>query len=257
MKKTVCLCAVLALASAACGEGMWTGLTDDAHVMGPKLTEADLVGKVVLVDSTFEPRIEQIWTSFKTKRFMTVGSVRASGKIPGGLTYPVYKKFGLAEGNPNGRLFVVNHRGRVVYSGQSDRDATEAVVNALGQVGAPLSLTGAVTPSLFKAMGKKLVLGKNIKSDVKTLEGAVEKAKKKTATKVDREKGAEAAELLKAIAEGKADAMREIAVVKRTNPSEALKLIKDFTVTFPEEGKAYQELVTELNGKLKTAKGKK
>lgn len=255
--KNVTAFAVALLCAATWADGLWTGLEAGAHVTGPEITEADLLGKVVFVDTTFDARIEQIWSGFKTKKFMTVGSIRASGKIPGGLTYPVYKKFGLAVGDPGAKMFVVNHRGRVVYAGASDRDATEAIVNALGQVGAPMSLTGAVSPTLFKAMAKKLQLGKNIKSDVKALEGAVEKAKKKTATKVDRAKAEEAAALLRAIAEAKDDAQREIRIVARANPAEALKLIKDFSVTFPEEGKAYAELIPELTEKAKAAKGKK
>ena len=249
--KSIVMTLVAAAAFTAFSEGMWSGLSADAHVMGPVITEADLLGKVVLVDTTFESRIGQIWESFKTKKFATVGSVRVSGKIPPGLTYPVYKKFGLASGDPNTKMFVVNHRGRVVYAGSSDRDATEAIVNALGQVGAPLSLTTGVPLKNYKSLEKKLQLGKNIKNDVKALESAVKKADGKSASKVDREKGAEARKILRAIADGKADAQREIEIEMRSNPEAAVKTIKEFAVTFPEEGKEYQDRLPELAEKAK------
>lgn len=254
MKNLLCLCAASALAVVAYGEGMWTGLSDEAHVMGPKIGETDLLGKVVLVDTTFDGRIEQIWSSFKTKKFMTVGSVRESIQGLKAKSYPVYKRFGLAVGDPNTRMFVVNHRGRVVYAGSSDRDATEAVVNALGQVGMPLSLTGGASLRKFKSMEKKLVLGKAIKSDVKALENAVKKGDGKIATKVQKADAAEARQILKAIAEGREDAKREIDVLMRANPEEAVKAIKAFTVTFPEEGAAYKDRIPELTERVKELK---
>lgn len=237
-------------------EGLWTGLGEDAHVMGPTVSEESLSGKVVFVDTTFEPRIEQIWSSFKTKKFVTVGSVRESRKLPSGITYPVYKRFGLASGDPNTRMFVVNERGRVVYAGSGDREATEAIVNAISSIGAPVSLTGSVPLSAFKSMEKKLKLGKNIKSDMTTLQNAVKKAGAKSASKVDRAKGSEASQLLRAIADARADAQHEIAFAIKRNPAEALKLIKEFTVTFPEEGKGYKEMIPELTERAKAAKGK-
>ena len=258
--KTNLICALVAACTvSALADGFWTGLGDGAHVSGPVLSEDDLDGKVVLVDTTFIPRIQEIWSSFKGKPFMTVGSVRVSGKIPSGITYPVYKKFGLAERDPGTKMFVVNDRGRVVYAGSSDRDATEALVTALGQVGMPVSLTGTVGLRKFKSMEKSLVLGKSIKSQVGRLESAVKAAERKSASKVQRADAAEAREILRAIADGKADARREIGRLMRSRPDQALKAIKEFSTTFPDDAAEYKEKIPELTERAKALKaaGKK
>ena len=131
---------------------MWRGLTDGNHYSGPKLTEEDLAGKVVMIDEwgvncgpckQLLPQMQKYWTAFKSKEFVLIGSHR-QGRAPeavaalvkaNGLTYPIYDNVGLAGGEPsNGGgipfIYVVNHRGRVVYAGRSDREAIEAAQNA-------------------------------------------------------------------------------------------------------------------------------
>jgi len=135
---------------AASDDRGWKGLSSDDWYAGKQLSERDFNGKVALVyvwSSKEKPsvallsRIEEIWTSFKDKPFVVVGSHRGgrNPKIPNacqklGLTFPMY------EGAAFGKeptvshypyLYVVNHHGKVVYRGTSDRSATEAVVNAV------------------------------------------------------------------------------------------------------------------------------
>lgn len=250
----------------------WRGLDEASYYAGPKITEADLLGKVVLVDCwgvncppcrALLPRMEQIWQSFKSKPFVLLGSHR-QGKAPekvaelvkaNKLTYPQYNAAGVASGEPSFRgipfLYVVNHRGKIVYSGSDERAATEAVVNALGEVGGTFNLTGGVMLKKYKALEKQLVLGKPVKSTIKKLEGDVKKASGKMANAAQKEQAREAEAILKALEEAKVDVRKDIEIQKRKDPAMAVKMIKDYMVTFPEEGAAYKEELPELTAKAK------
>ncbi len=256
--------AVLGLLGA---EAAWKNLNDASHYSGPRLTDASLAGKVVLVDCwgvhcppcrALLPRMEELWKAFRSKPFVLVGS-HCQGRSPEKvkelveqhkLTFPIYERFGLAEGEPSFRgipfLYVVNHRGRVVYSGRDERAATEALVTAIGDIGAPTSLYGAVTLVKFKGLKKKLRLGASIKSDVKKLEAA---AKGKNA-----EMAEEARAILEAIEAAKKDTQAEIDSVKATKPDEAVKLIKQFMVTWPEDASAYKAELPDLQKAAADAK---
>lgn len=278
MKRIAVSLACAAFAGSVAFAGMWRGLTESDHYSGPKLTEQDLSGKVVFVDCwgvncppcrALLPRIEQIWQSFKHKPVVVVGS-HCQGRAPdkvaelvkaNKLTYPIYERFGLAAGEPsfNGLpfMYVVNHRGKVVYAGNGEREATEALVNAIGQVGAPPSLVGGVPLKNYKSLEKQLVLGKSVKSIVKTLEGDVKRAQSKAANAAQKAKAEEATALLRAIEEGKADAKREIDAKRTADPEEALMLVKAFMVTFPEDGAAYKAELADLTAAAKAAKAEK
>ena len=274
MKKlmAVVFSAGLALAAQAVG---WKGLGEGSYYAGPKVTEADLAGKVVLVDCwgvgcppcrALLPRMEEIWKSFRSKPFVLLGSHR-QGRQPekvaalvkaNKLTYPQYDGAGIAEGEPSFRgipfLYVVNHRGKVVYSGHSDREATEAVVNALGEIGAPPTLIPGVIlsrKSPYKSLEKRLILGKPAASVVKKLQGDIKKASAKSATAVQKAAAEEAEAMLKAIEEAKTDYKTDIARLKTTNPPEALKMIKAYMASFPAEGAEYKDEIADLTVKVK------
>lgn len=274
MKKlmAVVFSAGLALAAQAVG---WKGLGEGNYYAGPKVTEADLAGKVVLVDCwgvgcppcrALLPRMEEIWKSFRSKPFVLLGSHR-QGRQPekvaalvkaNKLTYPQYDGAGIAEGEPSFRgipfLYVVNHRGKVVYSGHSDREATEAVVNALGEIGAPPTLIPGVIlsrKSPYKSLEKRLILGKPAASVVKKLQGDIKKASAKSATAVQKAAAEEAEAMLKAIEEAKTDYKADIARLKTTNPPEALKMIKAYMASFPAEGAEYKDEIADLTVKAK------
>ena len=277
MKAVFLVCAVAAVFGARAE--LWRGLEDANHYSGPKITEADLAGKVVLVDCwgincppcrALLPRMEEIWSSFKTKPFVLLGS-HCQGKDEAAvkelvtknkLTYPVYQFAGSVNApNFSGLpfMYVVNHRGKVVYAGSSERDATEALVTAIGYVGMPPDIVPGVAFRKYKALEKKFRLGNSIKSDVKKLQKDVKQfAKAKAPIQIQQREEAEA--ILAALKTGMADVQDEIKALMTTDPEKALKFIKQFQVTFPEEGKAYDGEIPALKEKvaeLKAAKAKK
>ena len=266
--KNIILLACAALVPAVLHAGAWANLDDDHHYSGPKLTEKDLEGKVVLVDCwgvkcppcrALLPRMQEIWTHFDHKKFVLVGS-HCQGKQPEAvkelvdankLTYPIYECFGLAEGTPEFRaipfLYIVNHRGRITYSGHDEREATEALVTAIGDVGMPISLVQGVSlPKRYKSFAKKMRLGSTIAGDVKKLE--------KEAAGKNARMAEEAKAILNAIERTRGEVKDEIAAVRKRNPSEALKMMKDFLKTWPKEGAEYKEEIAALQKQVDEAK---
>ena len=263
---------ILPLAGLLCpfllNAGIWANLDDDHHYSGPKLTEKDLEGKVVLVDCwgvrcppcrALLPRMQEIWTHFDQKKFVLVGS-HCQGRQPEAvkelvdankLTYPIYERFGLAEGAPEFRaipfLYVVNHRGRVTYSGHDEREATEALVTAIGDIGMPISLVQGVSlPKRYKSFSKKMRLGSAIAGDVKKLE--------KEAAGKNQRMADEAKAILDSIEKTRGEVKEEIAAVKKRNPAEALKMMKDFQKTWPKEGAEYKEEIAALQKQVDAEK---
>ena len=255
---------LIALAGLVCplflNAGIWANLDDDHHYSGPKLTEKDLEGKVVFVDNwgvncppcrALLPRMQELWTHFDQKKFVLVGSHR-QGKSPekvaelvkaNRLTFPIYEHFSLAEGAPEFRaipfIYVVNHRGRVVYSGHDEREATEALVTAIADIGQPISLCSGVTlPKRYKSLAKKMRLGSSITADVKRLE--------KEAAGKNARMAEEAKAILDAIEKAKNEVKEEISAVSARKPAEAVVLIKQFMKTWPKDGAEYKGRLVEL-----------
>ena len=269
MKKTIC---VLCLLPCMAFADLWRGLDEANHYSGPLVTEADLLGKVVLVDEwgvrcppcrALLPGMESLWSAYKSKPFVLLGSHR-QGNQPdqvkelvkaNKLTYPIYERAGLV-GEPSGDgmlpfMYVVNHRGKVVYAGRSHQEATQAVVEALMKIGAPPNLVDGVAFKKYKAIEKQLVLGKPLKGPMAKLAGDVKKAQAKTASAALKEQAEEAEEILEALKKGRDDIKEEIETLKQTNPPEAVKLIGLFMKSFPAEGAAYKEQLPELTAKAK------
>lgn len=269
MKKTIC---VLCLLPCVAFADLWRGLDEANHYSGPLVTEADLLGKVVLVDEwgvrcppcrALLPGMESLWSAYKSKPFVLLGSHR-QGHQPdqvkelvkaNKLTYPIYGFAGLVVEPPNGGglpfMYVVNHRGKVVYAGRSHQEATQAVVEALMKIGAPPNLVDGVAFKKYKAMEKQLVLGKPLKGQMAKLAGDVKKAQAKTARAALKEQAEEAEEILEALKKGRDDIKEEIETLKQTNPPEAVKLIRLFMASFPAEGADYKEQLPELIAKAK------
>lgn len=269
MKKTIC---VLCLLPCVAFADLWRGLDEANHYSGPLVTEADLLGKVVLVDEwgvrcppcrALLPGMESLWSAYKSKPFVLLGSHR-QGHQPdqvkelvkaNKLTYPIYERAGLV-GEPSGDgmlpfMYVVNHRGKVVYAGRSHQEATQAVVEALMKIGAPPNLVDGVAFKKYKAIEKQLVLGKPLKGPMAKLAGDIKKAQAKTASAALKEQAEEAEEILEALKKGRDDIKEEIETLKQTNPPEAVKLIGLFMKSFPAEGAAYKEQLPELTAKAK------
>lgn len=267
---TVAVATMAVLATAALGAQQWKGLTDENYYSGPKITADDLAGKVVLVDEwgincppcrALLPFMQKLWNANKDKNFVLIGSHRQGREVAkvkelvdaNKMTYPVYDYAGIAEEPANGGglpfMYVVNHRGKVIYSGRDADLAFAEVQAAILAVNAPPSLCDGVQFQAFKPMSKQLVLGKSIKSQVKTLEAAVKKGNGKNPTAVQQKQAEEAQSILDAINTAKTDLKEEIEAKKATNPEEALKLVKAYITTFPAEGAAYKPELPELSAK--------
>ena len=266
-KKTVVV-AVCALAALfANGAAKWKNLDDKSHVSGPKLTEADLLGKAVLVyywDASEEtsikylPEVEKVWNSFKTKKFQVVGNyvgTKNDEKVKelvqkNKVTFPVYYNFSL---DPDPKVGwervpyfnVVNHRGVSVLGKAGVKEAIEAAVEAMSAIGMPVSLCGDVEFKKFKGMAGQLKLGKNLTNILKTLE-------KKKADK-DPNVSSEASEIISAVESAKDDIKSDIELYCEADPAEAIKLIQLFTKTWPKDDacQGFKEKMPELKEKAK------
>ena len=201
------LAALAALSALSLNAANWRGLDDSNYYSGPKISEADLAGKVVMVDQwgincppcrALLPSMQKLWNANKAKPFMLIGA-HCQGRNPGKvkelvdankLTYPIYDWAGLADAPSSGGglpfMYVVDHRGKVVYSGRNHDEAEAAVQKAIAAIGAMPVLCGGVSLQAFKAMEKQLVLGKSVKSQVKALHAAVKKGEAKSATAVQQ-----------------------------------------------------------------------
>ena len=133
----------------------WKGLEPENWYCGRKLTESALDGKIVMVYVFSEsnedsvallPRIESVWSAYKSKPFVVIGSHRGgkSAKVASiikksKVTFSVYEDAGRTqEPGAGGRypiVYVVDDTGRMIYRGRSDLEATEAVVTAIPDVG--------------------------------------------------------------------------------------------------------------------------
>ena len=266
-KKTIIAAVCVAAALFANGAAKWKNLNDKSHVSGPKLTEADLLGKAVLVyywDASEEasvkylPEVEKVWNSFKTKKFQVVGNyvgTKNDEKVKelvqkNKVTFPVYYKFSLDPdpkvGFQKAPFFnVVSHRGVSVLGKASVKEAIEAAVDAMSAIGMPVSLCGDVEFKKFKGMAGQLKLGKNLTNILKTLE-------KKKADK-DPNVSSEASEIISAVESAKDDIKADIELYCEADPAEAIKLIQLFTKTWPKDDacQGFKEKMPELKEKAK------
>ena len=133
----------------------WKGLEPENWYCGKKLTESSFDGKIVMVYVFSEssedsvallPRIESVWSAYKSKPLVVLGSHRG-GKTAKAenlirkakVTFSVYEDAGRThEPSAGGRypiVYVVDDAGRMIYRGRSDLEATEAVVTAIPNVG--------------------------------------------------------------------------------------------------------------------------
>ena len=276
MKKTLFALLFLAI-SFTLHAGMWRGLSDSNWYSGPKITEKDLVGKVVLVDKwgvncppcrALLPKIQKLWDSFKNKNFMLIASHcqgRSDAKVAelvkaNKLTFPIYEGAGLAVNEPAARgipfIYVVDHRGKVVYSGHSSNDAITALTEALVAINLPPNLIGTLAiddKSPHKALVKQISLGRPVAPFIKKLENDIKKGAKSKATQAQKDAAVSAQEILNAIEEGKKIVLAEIETKKTTNPVDAIKYIELYAKSFPKDNEAL-ELKAQLPELRKTAK---
>ena len=264
MKKTLVVAVALA-ALCASGAAKWKNLNDKSHVSGDKLTDADLLGKAVLVyywdcdeDKSVKllPEVEKVWKSFQTKKFQVVGNyvgTKNDEKVKAAIqknkvTFPVYYNFSLDPdpkvGFQKAPFFnVINHRGTSVYGGAGVKAGTEQIVEAIGSIGMPISLCGDVEFKKFKGMAGQLKLGKNVSNIVKALE-------KKKSDK-DPNVAGEAQEILSAVERAMDEVKSDIELYSEVDPAEAMALIQLFMKTWPKDEAVagYKESLGELKKK--------
>ena len=133
----------------------WKGLEPENWYCGKKLTESSFDGKIVMVYVFSEssedsvallPRIENVWSAYKSKPLVVLGSHRGGKSATAAntikkakVTFPVYEGAGRTqEPSAGGRypiVYVVDDTGRTIYRGRSDLEATEAIVMAIPNVG--------------------------------------------------------------------------------------------------------------------------
>ena len=253
----------------------WRGIGEDDHIAGVKISSAEkLKGRVVLVDvwgvncppcRALLPQLQEMWMNFglpANKPFIVLGShrqERSDTRIKAlvekaGVTYPVYQGAGIVENEPSGGgtlpfMYVLDHRGKVVYKGRDIRAAQEVAITAIGNVGRLPSLTEGVYFVWYKNLESQLVLGKPIGNIVKQLE--------REANSVG-DKPDEARKILAAIKRGLANTKAEIDFQKDYNPREAVRLIKLMKVTWPEEAAAaYKAELPSIIAAAKKQKQKK
>ncbi len=267
MKKLMLFPLVCALAGNLFAATHWKNLTDKAWISGEKYTEADLYGRVICVfywNPSFNsiegvlPRVEELWQAYKSKPCVFVSSVSGDKEEVKKLikqfkiTFPVYAGLDTADAtSPTTFGFLVlNHRGKVLYGNASDRAATEALVNALGEVGKPFTLLGDIEfgkKSKYRSFEKALVLGKPTKNIIKKLKADIKKAEAKSATDAVREQASEAESILSAIDSSKTEIKEEIEGMAEFRAAEAIKLANQYIKSFPEEGAELKEKIPEWN----------
>ena len=138
----------------------WKGLEPENWYCGKKLAESSFDGKIVMVYVFSEssedsvallPRIENLWSAYKSKPLVVLGSHRGgkSAKTENlikkaKVTFPVYEGAGRTqEPSAGGRypiVYVVDDTGHMIYRGRSDLAAPEAIVTAIPNVGKSSSI---------------------------------------------------------------------------------------------------------------------
>lgn len=153
VNKIKIVCAVWSvLALLSCGATEWRNIDQAHHLAGRKTSEGYLRDKVVLVvrwdvksadADELLTRCAELWESFKNKQFVLLGAPileEGSSWKPStaDLKFPIYAGAGIAKGEPaQGSFYVVDETGKIVYRGRSDRDATQAIVQAITDADAP------------------------------------------------------------------------------------------------------------------------
>lgn len=252
-KAALLFAASLALTSQA---ALWRNLDSEHHIYGPKISQESLAGKVVLVDNwgvncppcrASLPRIQNLWKSFKHKPFVLIGShcqnrddERAKALLKdAGCTYPVYQHVSI-ENPPEFSgipfLYVVDAMGRVVYSGHSEQDATEALVEAITEIPIPGMLTPGVSDfGKYQMFKSQVQMGKNVEPFLKRLEADIEAAEAKPSDRAAAAKAKDAKTLKEAI--GRAHDFLVVSAEREmeSDPPAFLRDVMWLTQTWPSE----------------------
>lgn len=128
--------ALVALGGATAWAFEWGNIDEDHYVAGRRCSAGYLRGKVAMVcrDPELAPRLEEIWTSFKTKPFILIGSYE---QAPKDVSFPIYNGVHLVDKPIAEPIFVVDETRAVRYRGKDERRATEVLVTLLTDMEAP------------------------------------------------------------------------------------------------------------------------
>lgn len=221
-------------------------LKDENHIYGPKLTEKDLEGKVLVVEvwgrqcppcRASLPHMAKMAKKLEKLPAVVIGS-HCQGRddeevislLEGaGCEYSVYQFFKM-EGEPGGPgipySYVVDHNGKVVWHGHPMKGLEAAAEEAAKKV--PKMVAGSLINGIelkhHKAMARRLVVGQNIEGAIRQLEAAVKKG---------GAAGEEAQMLIDRCEEWAEVAEKTITENLETLPSKSLVAGKQFMRSFP------------------------
>ncbi|MBO7182323.1 MAG: TlpA family protein disulfide reductase [Kiritimatiellae bacterium] len=253
------LCGLSALTGQAIS---FRALSDEAHISGPKLTEKDLIGRVIAVEEwgyqcppcrASLPHMAKLAKSYeKDSRVAIVGSHLQDRNTEGILdvlrknncTYPVYQWFGVdgapaAPGIPF--AYVVNPKGEIVWQGNPYSKFGEfekAIAEAAKLLPKlpPDSLLAGLEIVHCKDVIKRLVAGQNIEAVLRQLEA---KANRGGAA------GEEAEKIIAHCNQWAEEMDTEIRNLMETYPSKAIAKAQVYTRTLPKRtAELKQELAT-------------
>lgn len=223
MKKSII---VFALIGALAAKAEWSGLTEENYACGPKLTQSQLKGRVVLVDMWatwcgpcrgMMPHTEELAKKFKGKAIVIGSHVDRGYSKEGVERYVSENKFSFSfykdvkivgedvhfdGGIPF--LYVVNKKGKVVCWGRNPAAIEKAIVEALAESGGA-TFVGDDDLVCYKHLKGKLLPGKNVEGILKALKADVAAANNNPSSKTFAKRKEEAVKIAKAVKEYKED----------------------------------------------------